>query len=366
MVIDIGATGVDVVTLKGSRLRIERLGQDSWKEIVQRLRSPGAERPAEVILLSQPRQAMPDFGIETEIRLRTAMANSAARWLADRHRLDRIISVEVGRGFATAAVVRSGAASQDSIMVNGTFAVDSIGALELVEKWIRGHCELSACELVIGGELGPVLAAGIAESVGAARAWLPDFAGCMAAIGAILSPVPITIELTAGDVTNEPTNLRALATDAMVALSDRLSQRGLDFDDVICEVQFAVGEDGAVRWLSADGAADVDVPNGAGVQGKTRSVRAVRAVAVVDTRQWEVLSNAEVVVAEESNEELHPPYFESMPVRDSLLPGECARGAVVIREPTHVTVVPEGWIARRERAGGTQLYRETSREAMVT
>jgi len=362
VVIDIGVSAVEMVCLSDSGLRIERLEGECWEKAVRQMGRGAEKRLLQASYIIQP----PHDGFaprDLKIRPRTAAIHAAGRWLADRHRLERIISVEVGRGFA-AAVRGEANETPNAIVIDGRTEDVTAGSLGLLVEWIRAEDEGPASfELVVGGEMGPVLAASIAEAVRASRVWIPEMAGSMASIGAVLSPTPIQVEMAAGDVSLEAGVIRGLRNEAMEALSDELSRAGLDFDDVICEVQVAVGRAGeaVAHWLNVAAAGTVDAPS-----ASANRIRAVRAVARVDTRQWEVFGSAEVVESPEFiRREIGSNLTRSLTARDSLAVGEMARGPIAIRESTHVIVVPEGWVVRRERAGGTQLFRDLQREAAM-
>lgn len=392
--VDVGSAFVDLAKWDGHALQLEKLpaahppaALPQWLELLLprkgfefRFHTSRAEFNPDVPAF---RKVLKDFGASGSMYdhgiSATTTSFRGARWYADRHRLGTLLALDAGVCLSRCALVEPGGSS--AAYNECKWRRDTTGRIRFDETLDELAAGLSSRKDRMGnsnavccGGVAPVFAANFAARTGSARVLIPDHAGCMGAIGLLLSPEPFQVEAVWGPRPIDAKFLREEFARLMEELGRAITLAGYDFDDVTCKRSVRYSRAGAEVGFEAPCGPlvrDTDSPNAyleSQVEEHIRTASHETIVmggaiirAAVDTRQWQlpppalVKSVATRPLDDRAVRELAP--TDNLLERDALLPGAKIGGPAVIRERFHITVVPDHWTAEVSRAGGVMLRR---------
>lgn len=295
-------------------------------------------------------------------------------WLAARHRLSDYVGLDIGASSHRARWCqprRTGfrfGVSQRTKNEPG-HVTRGVDVASIMDGLRHLSPDVSTPPLICSGGDGPLVAADLASQFKLRRVIVPDYAGCFEALGLVCMPNVFHVEQSLHDQILSMGPLRDAFSKLMEEVSRRISMVGLDFDDVTCTwgvtlsrrgehtEKFDIGvramdEREIIRSFAQHSQSDGVAPNDiimrrafASAQTDTSAVE-LPPPPLATARHTAALSDAEVRSLFSRGAIIE---------RHALVPGATIDGPVAIREPWHVTIVPDGWTAEVALAGGIVL-----------
>ncbi len=298
----------------------------------------------------------------------------ALSWLAARHRLSDYIGLDIGATAHRARWLqprktgfRFGVGRR--VKNKPGHATRGVDVASIMEGMQRLSPDVSAPPLICSGGDGPLVAAELAMQFGLRQVIVPDYAGCFEALGLFCMPKVFHVEQPMHDQSFSIGPLRDAFLKLMEEVSRRISMVGLDFDDVTCSQgvtlsrldELAVQLDIGVRALNEQEIIHSFAQYSQSDEVAPRDIimRRAYASAQTDTSALELLPPPLATArhtAALSDAEVRTRFSCGAIVeRHTLGHGETINGPVAIREPWHMTIVPDGWVAEIALAGGIVL-----------
>ncbi|MBI5765423.1 MAG: hypothetical protein HZA51_18090 [Planctomycetes bacterium] len=298
----------------------------------------------------------------------------ALRWLAGRHRLEEALGVDVGASsYRSRQLHLRGTEPECLVWPRTANRVDASrlndAATSFAKSMRHDLAIVDSSPLVCSGGDGPFHAAEFAAQLGRRRVIVPDYAGCFEAIGLVCMPKVFQVEQPMHDHPLSMGPLRDAFCRLMEEISGRISMDGLDFDDVTCAQWIAVRRVGetaerCVPCESSTNERDVAQSFARRIESGNfdpQDLLMCRAIASAHQDQLSLdlppppLATVRRTTARSGADIQSQFMHRRMVERSDLAPGATLHGPAAIREPWHVTIVPDGWIAEVAMAGGMVL-----------
>ncbi|MCZ6815996.1 MAG: hypothetical protein O7F76_04765 [Planctomycetota bacterium] len=308
---------------------------------------------------------------------------AAARHAADRNRLGKICSVEIGAAEVRVGLIdrRGRCLSSKTIRIpdraSGSNArVDPLFVASAIRQVMNASGEgvlpsdTEAIPIVCFGGAGPAVATMLADACNTRTVLIPVYAGTLACVGLLLADIVLDLREEVEPRPLDLSRLRRQFAGMMDSAATAVTRQGYDIDDTVCSRFVELGIAGQVEAVEmeveslsiADAILQRFSESGLGDSGQTPEVRAIRVGATIATSKpalpLPVLPSARRSV-EQSSEDSLGAHMETRVDRRELAAGSVAVGPATITERHTETRVGSGWRADVQPSGDILMGRES-------